>query len=74
MARKCCQPFKARKKFSYVLTENGQSALALLRFCNIFVFFLVSPRTGPLPLQMSGNNINWECPDRMREKRTKKHV
>ena len=40
MAKNCCQPFKARKKLSYVLTENGQSALALLCFVTYLYFVL----------------------------------
>ena len=58
----------------YVLIENGQNARAFLCFVTYFVFCLVSSRTGPLPLQMRGNNINWECPDKMRETRTETHL
>jgi len=56
----CCQPPEARKT-SYLLTSNGQRESVLL--------YLVSLRTGPLPLQVSGNIINWGCPDRIRGKR-----
>ena len=43
-------------------------------FGNILVFCLLllsCPNTGPLPLQVSDNNINWRCPDRMRQKKDK---